>query len=188
MNQIKHNQLEEFLKSFPNQNLPQLYLVWGEKYLTDKKADLIVSKLISKEHLDMMKTDFKIENINWKNIVITSLAKDIKTEEISLLDDIQTFTFISGMIGELESLNNKYNDKNITNIKNVISKVSKKFNILFKFHDEKTEDYTDEFKNIITIKNLFDVTKVIEIEERKLSEAINNGTAGAETPFEGTNT
>jgi DNA polymerase-3 subunit delta len=62
MTQIKYNQLEDSLKSKLNKELPQLFLLWGEKYLTDSKSDLIISKLISKKERELFLTVFQGDN------------------------------------------------------------------------------------------------------------------------------
>ena len=53
MTQIKYNRLEESLKPLATKELPQIVLLWGEKYLTAAKADFIVSNLISKKEREV---------------------------------------------------------------------------------------------------------------------------------------
>ncbi|MCP3898113.1 MAG: hypothetical protein GY707_00090 [Desulfobacteraceae bacterium] len=76
MTQIKYNQLEDSLNSLIKKDLPQLFFLWGEKYLLDSKSDLILSKLISKKEKELCLTVFQGE---------VALVTDI-------IDDLSTFS------------------------------------------------------------------------------------------------
>ncbi|MCK5542298.1 MAG: hypothetical protein KAI40_06365 [Desulfobacterales bacterium] len=79
MTQIKHNQLEEFLKPLIDKDLPQLFLLWGEKYLTDTKVDFIVSKLISKKERELSYTVFQGDDL-----LVTNIIEEISTFAVFL--------------------------------------------------------------------------------------------------------
>ena len=79
MTLIKHNQLEESLKLLTDKDLPPLFLLWGEKYLTDTKADFIVSKLISKKERDLAYTILQGDAS-----LVTNIIEEISTFTVFL--------------------------------------------------------------------------------------------------------
>ncbi|MCK5099038.1 MAG: hypothetical protein KAR45_13105, partial [Desulfobacteraceae bacterium] len=69
MTQIKYTQLEDFLKSITNKELPQLFLLWGEQYLTDENIELIVATLLSKEERKLSYTAISGDGLTINNII-----------------------------------------------------------------------------------------------------------------------
>ncbi len=79
MTQIKYNQLEDSLNSLIKKDLPQLFFLWGEKYLTDLKSDLILSKLISKKERELFLTVFQGETT-----LVTDIVEELSTFSVFL--------------------------------------------------------------------------------------------------------
>ena len=69
MTQIKYTQLEDSLKLLKNNNLPKLFLLWGESYLLEEKIDLIVSRLLSKKEKELAYTTLSGDELTINNII-----------------------------------------------------------------------------------------------------------------------
>jgi DNA polymerase III delta subunit len=99
MTQIKYNQLEESLKPLANKELPQLVLLWGEKYLTAAKADFIVSNLISKKERELSYTVLQGDSLN-----ATEIIEEISTFAVFLNKKVVFAKEINFVKQELERL------------------------------------------------------------------------------------
>ncbi len=69
MSQIKYTKLKESLNSLSEKTFPQLFLLWGEKYLIEEKLDFIVSKILSKQEREFAYNVLTDENLTIPNLI-----------------------------------------------------------------------------------------------------------------------